>query len=129
MISQTLVAVEVDYNQLFNGYDISREIDEAYGMNGLGLLVVTNVPDVAKIREELLQCSFDIAHFPEDVLKKYEDPKSFFSYGWSHGKEKMSNGKFDFANFKYYLPKMISNLHFIIARTKVGESYRSCVLH
>ena len=41
-------------------------------------------------------CFPRLAHLPEATLRKYEDPKSFFSVGWSHGKEKLE-GKPDYS--------------------------------
>ena len=42
-----------------------------------------------------------LATLPTDVLAKYEDPKSFYSVGWSLGKEKF-NGEPDFSKGSFY---------------------------
>jgi len=41
------------------------------------------------------------ASFSEDVKSKYELPKAFYSFGWSHGKEKF-HGKPDYSKGSYY---------------------------
>ncbi len=39
---------------------------------------------------------------PEEIKKKTEHPESLYSFGWSHGKEKMKEGKPDIAKGSYY---------------------------
>lgn len=58
---------------------------QAYGPDGLGILTVANVPGYTERRTRLLTCISQLAALPPDVLAKYEDPQSAYSYGWSHG--------------------------------------------
>ncbi|THU72824.1 hypothetical protein C4D60_Mb04t16260 [Musa balbisiana] len=55
--------------------DLSMNIEEGFGPNGLGIISVSDVPGVARL--------------PDDVKKELEDPESRYNFGWSHGKEKL----------------------------------------
>jgi isopenicillin N synthase-like dioxygenase len=91
----------LDYADLVAGKCVRAEIEEAYGFDGLGLLTVKNVPGVASARRALLPLSQEFAQLPEEVKAQYEHAKSWFSFGWSHGKEKLE-GHPDVAKGSYY---------------------------
>jgi isopenicillin N synthase-like dioxygenase len=93
--------IVLDYNDLKDGKDLTDEIESAFGKSGLGILTVKNVPDFQKRRMELLPLARRFALLDDDVKKKYEDEKSFYSFGWSHGKEKLQ-GKPDSSKGSYY---------------------------
>jgi isopenicillin N synthase-like dioxygenase len=69
--------------------------------DGLGVLVVKNVPKFKEYREALLPLARKFAVLPEDTKSKYLDAKSHYSFGWSHGKEKFA-GKLDTSKGSYY---------------------------
>jgi len=94
--------VVIKYESLVKGEDLSESIEAAFGYDGLGLLAVSGVPQVSEIRQNFLPYGKKIADLPDDKKAKMEDPSSFYSVGWSHGKEKMSEGKFDFAKGSFY---------------------------
>lgn len=78
--------VTLDYNKLVAREDLSNEIEEAFGYNGLGVLTVSNVPNLTEARNQLLPLAYKFAAFPKEVQQKYEHPESIYSFGWSHGK-------------------------------------------
>ena len=78
------------------------EIEKAFGQNGLGLILVKGYPDLQKNRKRVLNVIREFGNLPEEVRESYSDPKSFFSVGWSHGKEIMKGGKPDLAKGSYY---------------------------
>lgn len=84
--------VDLDYNDLVNDVDLTDKIAEAYGPEGLGLLTVSNVPNVMEYRQAILPLAYKFANLPDEIKNKYVHEKSNFSFGWSHGKEKF-NGK------------------------------------
>ena len=93
----------LDYDDLASTKDdIVDKVGEAFGYEGLGILAVRNVPNLQKLREKLLSVG---RHFAEDLSeetrKKYEHPKSYWSFGWSHGKEKLQ-GRPDYSKGSYY---------------------------
>jgi isopenicillin N synthase-like dioxygenase len=94
--------VVVKYESLVAGEDLSDAIAAAYGFDGLGLLAVSGVPNLTALRQNLLPLAKRFAELPDATKAKMEDPGSFYSVGWSHGKEKMSEGKFDFAKGSFY---------------------------
>jgi len=84
-----------------NENDLSSEIKEAYGRDGLGVLLVSGVPKVKEYRDKLLKLSHEFSHFEEKIKNKYEDKMSYYSFGWSFGKEKF-DGKYDTSKGSYY---------------------------
>jgi hypothetical protein len=78
---------------------------QAYGYDGLGILAVRGVPDFAAKRAAALPMAYKFGNLSADVKAKYEHPASVYSFGWSHGKEKLE-GKADFAKGSYYYNPM-----------------------
>ena len=81
--------VVLDYNDLIAGKDLSREIEKAYGYDGIGLLTVKNVPTLVDKRNNLLPLGYRFAKLPNNIKEKYVHAESFYSFGWSHGKESL----------------------------------------
>jgi len=94
--------VVVKYESLVNGEDLAESVATAFGFDGLGLIAVSGVPNLTALRQDLLPLAKRFAELPDEAKAKMEDPGSFYSVGWSHGKEKMSEGKFDFAKGSFY---------------------------
>lgn len=95
------VPVCIDYEDLVSGKSLRQEVEEAYGFDGLGLLTVKNVPGIVNARKSLLPLAQEFAQLPEDIKVQYEHAQSWFSFGWSHGKEKLE-GRPDVAKGSYY---------------------------
>jgi len=93
--------VSLDYADLVAGKDLTADIERAFSYDGLGILTVVNVPNLAEKRKALLPLARTFAELPEDVKQRYERPDTFFSFGWSHGREKLQ-GKPDYAKGSYY---------------------------
>jgi isopenicillin N synthase-like dioxygenase len=94
--------VELDYNDLVNdAVNLNDEISKAFGVDGVGVLTVKNVPGFVEARARLLPCSRKFALLPEETKDKYVHEESFFSFGWSHGKEKLQ-GKPDTSKGSFY---------------------------
>ena len=94
--------VELDYNDLINeDSDLTNEISAAFGVEGVGVLTVKNVPGYISARNKLLPLSKVFADLPDKVKEKYVHEDSFYSFGWSHGKEKLQ-GKPDLSKGSFY---------------------------
>ena len=93
--------VTLDYNDLVANENLSAKIEEAFGISGLGVLTVKNVPNLPTHRAALLPLAREFAILPEQVKEKYVHKESFYSFGWSHGKEKLQ-GKPDYAKGSFY---------------------------
>ncbi|KAL1496552.1 hypothetical protein AB1Y20_014158 [Prymnesium parvum] len=93
--------VTLDYADLAAGKDLSAAIGAAYGYDGLGILAVRGVPGVREAREALLPLAAAFAALPPHVREAHEDAASFYSVGWSHGKE-VFGGARDVAKGSFY---------------------------
>jgi len=93
--------VELDYLDLKNGVDLTAKIERAYGTDGTGLLTVKNVPNYITARKRLLPLSREFSLLPDSIKEKYVHAESYYSFGWSHGKEKLQ-GKPDVSKGSYY---------------------------
>jgi isopenicillin N synthase-like dioxygenase len=63
-------------------------IAEAFGPDGLGFLEITNVPfEMVALRQTVLTLAPQLASLPLDELNALTLPDTFYTIGWSHGKE------------------------------------------
>lgn len=94
--------IVLDYNDLKKGDRFFyKEIEDAYGSKGHGILMVANIPKFVETRSKLLPQSYRLAHLPPNILKKYERPEIFHSLGWSCGVEQF-HGKYDTSKGSFY---------------------------
>lgn len=98
---QTRQVVALDFAELEADADLSDRIAEAFSYDGLGILTVRGVPGLAELRQNLLPLARRFADLPDEVKAQYEHPDSCYSFGWSHGKEKLQ-GKPDLAKGSFY---------------------------
>jgi len=92
----------VDYAQLLDeSVDLSSFIERTFGYDGLGILAVRGVPEFVEKRKALLPLALKFASLPDEIKELYVNEASFYTFGWSHGKEKLE-GKPDFAKGSYY---------------------------
>lgn len=106
MAVKVAAPVKIPYEKLVTNADLSAEIEEAFGFKGLGLLVVTGIPNFVELRKNLLPLGTKFASLSDEAKAKVEHAASSFSVGWSHGKEKLKRGEFgsfDSANFGSFL--------------------------
>jgi len=94
--------VVLDFFDLAEKKDLSDRIAEAFGKDGLGILTVKNVPNMRTLRGALLPLARRFAVLDEETKAKYVHAPSFYSFGWSHGKEKLQGGKPDSSKGSYY---------------------------
>ncbi|KAG0229181.1 hypothetical protein BGW41_003167 [Actinomortierella wolfii] len=97
--------VIVDYQDLLNNVDISQKIRDAFGPEDhcLGLLVVNNLPpEYQQLRVRLLRFASTYAALPDSIKDRHTDASSRYSFGWSHGKERMNDGRPDISKGSYY---------------------------
>ena len=98
--SQTVVRVdfkliEEDSNLLYDKFE------EAYNDDGLGLMIVDNIPGYKERRERCLPLAKKLANLEKEVLTTLECPEYFYGVGWSHGREKFM-GKPDMLKGSFY---------------------------
>lgn len=102
----SVATVVLDYTELNSPSKVTiAKVRDAFGSassGALGILAVKNVPNFVRLRAELLPLVWKFGRLPHNVRKKYEVAESFFSVGWSHGKESMAKDKPDFSKGSYY---------------------------
>ena len=94
--------ITLSYNDIITGKKCNEEIQNAFGQDGLGIIIIKDLPDFQKERINSLRAIRKFAFLPDKIKEKYSHPESSYSFGWSHGKEKMKNGVPDIAKGSYY---------------------------
>lgn len=93
-MAEAVHPVVISYKRLLQD-DLSplyHDITKAFGSGPdcLGLIILEDLPEeYAGLRERALRASAKFATLPDEVKDKYVDPKSFYNFGWSHGKGKL----------------------------------------
>ena len=87
---------------------VAESVGRAYGPDGLGILTVSGVPDVERLRQRLLPLSSKLAGLRKDRLVLLEDADSSYSVGWSHGKEILEGGKPDLFKGSFYANPLVN---------------------
>ena len=77
-------------------------IERAYGHSGLGILVVSGIPQLKSLRRRTLESIREFACLPAHLHAQFESAESFYSVGWSHGREKMAKDVYDTAKGSFY---------------------------
>jgi hypothetical protein len=78
------------------------KLEAAYGYDGLGILAVRGIPGYVPARAAALPQAHAFGSLPDAVKAQYVDEASTFSFGWSHGKERLEGGRLDTAKGSYY---------------------------
>ncbi|KAI0803138.1 Clavaminate synthase-like protein [Irpex lacteus] len=98
-------AVAISYKTLVNEpLSLTASIEKAFGSqpDSLGIIIVRDLPPTyVSARERLLKLAYKFASLDEATRERFADPKSRYSFGWSHGKEIM-NGKPDTLKGSFY---------------------------
>lgn len=89
----SMSVVSIDYFDLEKKIDLSDSIRQAFGSNGLGILIVSNIPGILDKRSALLPYGQKFYNLPEDVKQSFMDKDSSFQFGWSEGNEFLDKEK------------------------------------
>ena len=96
-------AVSVSLNELENGSISLETLEQAFGPDSLGIIIVRDLPSkFIALRAKLLSMSSYLANLPEAELAKLEHPESKYDVGWSCGKETLADGRYDTLKGSYY---------------------------
>ena len=102
--------VSVEFSDLLtNGID-SQQINQAFGPNGLGIIIIRHVIGLPQARNDLFDQGRKFSKLDPQIQKNYESPDSNYSFGWSRGKEMMSKGQVDTMKGSYYANPLNDNL-------------------
>ena len=92
----------VDFSLIKNqDKSLFDKFEEAYNDDGLGVMIINNVPGYVERRKALLPLAQKLANLPKNVLESLECPEYLYGVGWSHGREKFK-GIPDFLKGSYY---------------------------
>lgn len=114
-------AVSVSMEDLKHGTVSLETLEEAFGPNSLGIIIVRDLPpEYVQLRSQLLSLSSYLANLPEEELGlsstfdratmlpltatsvKLERADAGYDVGWSCGKETLANGRYDTLKGSYY---------------------------
>ncbi|ODV84245.1 hypothetical protein CANARDRAFT_201697 [[Candida] arabinofermentans NRRL YB-2248] len=103
-IQRSNSAVTVSLQDLVDCKVSNEQLAEAFDEDSLGIIVVKDIPsEFIELRKKvLLQASY-LSRLSLESLEKLESPEGFYLTGWSAGKEKLKNGKFDLHKGSYYV--------------------------
>lgn len=90
------------------------KIEEAYGDEGIGAMIVNNIPGFPERRKALLPYAQKLAQLDQEILESMETPEYFYSVGWSHGREKF-RGKPDMLKASFYASPLVDKWKMILA--------------
>jgi isopenicillin N synthase-like dioxygenase len=113
-------AVSVSLQDLEEGTVPFETLNEAFGPSSLGILLVTGLsPEYARLRSALLCYASYLAALPKGELgiltgdkacfcsnwcaERITDPASYYEVGWSHGKEKLVDDRYDTSKGSFYV--------------------------
>jgi len=96
--------IHINYTDLIKGDSdhLQMIIKSAFGSDGLGLLIVDDVPGLVEKRNKCLRIIKKFADLPDNIKQQMEHTESLYSFGWSYGKEKMKKDTPDFLKGSYY---------------------------
>ncbi len=89
--------------------DLRREIEESYGPKGMGICLVSNIPDFVQKRSQLLWQAELLGQLPKERRARLERPDVHYQVGWSCGVEQFQ-GKPDFSKGSFYANPVLDNI-------------------
>ncbi|KAL7525192.1 hypothetical protein ACHAWF_001246 [Thalassiosira exigua] len=87
-------------------------VERAFGSNAasLGIVAITDVPNLASLRLRLLPLARELATSSPDELDGVTVPEAEYQVGWSHGREKLEGDKSDFGKGSFYANPLTEDL-------------------
>ncbi|KAK6520132.1 hypothetical protein TWF506_000417 [Arthrobotrys conoides] len=96
--------VTVTLDELEKGTVPFEKLEDAFGPESLGILVVSDLDaKFAALRLRLLSYATHLGNLPAADLAALECEEAKWLVGWSCGKEKLDNGKYDTLKGSYYV--------------------------
>jgi isopenicillin N synthase-like dioxygenase len=114
--------VTVEWSELNDpSVDLQKQIKEAFGRDGLGVIAIRGVPDWEELLTETLPLAHKLVNLPKESLAKLEHPDSLYNVGWSFGKEKLGD-KPDTKKGSFYFNPLTDD-----PRPELREKYPWCM--
>ncbi|OMJ93638.1 hypothetical protein SteCoe_3334 [Stentor coeruleus] len=86
--------ISLKYCDLHSPRNLSNELFEAFGKDGLGLLSISGIPYYRSQRQKLLSLSYELSHLSVLDKAKIENPESGFNIGWKESSSQYPCGTF-----------------------------------
>jgi len=104
--------------------NIDNLIERAFSSSGLGIIAITDVPNLPEMRLKLLPLANQLASLPPNQLQKVTVPTSGYQVGWSHGREKLEGDKYDYSKGSFYANPLTEDLAqtMLDRRKETGDS-------
>ena len=106
--------VSISYDDLVaacsDNKSINNLIERAFSSSGLGIIAITDVPNLPEMRLKLLPLAHKLSSLPPNKLQKVTVPTSGYQVGWSHGREKLEGDKFDYSKGSFYANPLTEDL-------------------
>jgi len=84
--------IKIDYSTLKDSkVNLFKEINQAFGKEGLGLIAIKNVPNLLSARENILRKGFEFYHLDQKILKKLEKPEINYLVGFNKARSYTEN--------------------------------------
>ena len=100
--ASTTNVVQIEFKDIMRqDKGLYSKFEEAYGDEGVGAIIVNNIPEFPEKRRTLLPYAQMLTKLNKQSLESLESPELFYSVGWSHGREKFQ-GKPDLLKASYY---------------------------
>ncbi|KAL3767329.1 hypothetical protein ACHAWO_007272 [Cyclotella atomus] len=93
--------------------DFNDIIDKAFGstsLNSLGIIAITDVPNLLELRLKLLPMAEKLATLSSEELDKITAHDAAYQVGWSHGREKLEGDKPDLSKGSFYANPLTDDL-------------------
>jgi isopenicillin N synthase-like dioxygenase len=109
MVQVPVKTVTVNYKNLIDsGFDTTNSILEAFGPNGLGVILVSGVPEWDILTKSTIPLAHKLVNLGEETLHSLAHEPSLYNSGWSFGKEKLGD-KPDFKKGSFYFNPLSDN--------------------
>ena len=106
--------VSISYDDLVaacsDNKSINNLIERAFSSSGLGIIAITDVPNLPEMRLKLLPLAHKLSSLPPNKLQKVTVPTSGYQVGWSHGREKVEGDKYDVSKGSFYANPLTEDL-------------------
>jgi len=107
--------VSISYTDLVaacsdNKSNINNLIERSFSSSGLGIIAITDVPNLPEMRLKLLPLAHKLASCTPDQLEKVTIAASGYQVGWSHGRERLEGNKYDYSKGSFYANPLTEDL-------------------
>ncbi|KAJ8606235.1 hypothetical protein MRB53_041107 [Persea americana] len=118
-----MTATTISLDTLEEGSVPFSTLEQAFGPTSLGILIVNDLPaKFAGLRRKLLSYASYLAQLPSEQLDALTNAAVHYEIGWSHGVEKLKDGRYDTMKGSFYVDCQSFYLNAPTTLNSPGES-------